>query len=466
MQYWMYYPWDGGHLHDGEHVTTFFSPEDLVRGVVGAGHLASTPNNVLVARHDKAAAHVNFPSRIPEHLLVLSELGKHASAPDLNCNGRFDPGFDVNDLPSGAWGTRDANYGIGKSSWTPFESWTSFDRVSGTLLLERTAWTAPGDLPETEKAIPASWRESCPSFSLGRRVIDRNLAEASRSLRHLWSYRVVLASDVREVVEGLEKGTLLPSDPSYLNLIESLPTSTPGMAVENWGSPESECSTAPRPDVWNHCDFGKPQQDFKLHLMPRLDVRTVFTLEGGNAKGGLGVRLAGVGPFRDSSLDFQVLIDNLSGEPAKHNRSVLSSLEVGIAPGRGRKFEGVVLYNAFGTAHRGLYVGASYRRRDYLYRGVAIVPVGDGATSASSAVLVERTGNNFNLEAGFAFRPPISKPITLRFGISGPIVRGRSNEIREGEISYFRHPTSMEARVSLEFRLWSAWKRSHPLGIR
>ncbi len=46
---------------------------------------------------------------------MLVELGGHASAPDLNADGRFDPGLDANWHVENLWGTRDvqATTGLG-----------------------------------------------------------------------------------------------------------------------------------------------------------------------------------------------------------------------------------------------------------------------------------------------------------------------------------------------------------------
>ena len=122
-QFWFYYPFDKGpnpHEHDAEHVSIFveskprtppgpladeFAKFGTIKAIVGVGHGADTGNNILVRRSPESEA--LLPRELRPHMPVLVELGKHASAPDRNCNGRFDPGVDANIYPEAAWGSRD-----------------------------------------------------------------------------------------------------------------------------------------------------------------------------------------------------------------------------------------------------------------------------------------------------------------------------------------------------------------------
>lgn len=106
FEYWTYYPFDTGHfvnhMHDPEHV--FVEVDKLggqVIAVLAAAHAENTPNNLYLA--DPDAEPVTLP------LFVFVEQGKHATAPDINRDGIFSPGVDVNmsfESPQ-VWGVRD-----------------------------------------------------------------------------------------------------------------------------------------------------------------------------------------------------------------------------------------------------------------------------------------------------------------------------------------------------------------------
>jgi len=107
IQYWFYYPFDvggyGSHLHDSEHL--FVEIDKLggaVLNVIGAAHGGFTANNVF------RTASSQLPVSLP--LFAIVELGKHATAPDMNRDGRFTPGLDDNIHHSTPqlWGIRDA----------------------------------------------------------------------------------------------------------------------------------------------------------------------------------------------------------------------------------------------------------------------------------------------------------------------------------------------------------------------
>jgi hypothetical protein len=107
IQYWFYYPFDvggyGSHLHDSEHL--FVEVDKLggaVLNIIGAAHGGLTANNVF------RSASSPLPVSLP--LFAIVELGKHATAPDVNRDGRFTPGLDDNIHHSTPqlWGVRDA----------------------------------------------------------------------------------------------------------------------------------------------------------------------------------------------------------------------------------------------------------------------------------------------------------------------------------------------------------------------
>jgi hypothetical protein len=119
-QYWLYYPFDfgfGGHLHDSEH---FFVEVDklggTVRQLIGAGHGILAANGIYQT-FDGTSLGLELP------LFVFVELGKHATAPDVDGNGFFTPGLDINAHLDAAkiWGVRDT-LGTTDSQLRPYET--------------------------------------------------------------------------------------------------------------------------------------------------------------------------------------------------------------------------------------------------------------------------------------------------------------------------------------------------------
>jgi hypothetical protein len=107
IEYWLCYPFDVGglvsHPHDPEHI--FVEVDKLggaPRRMIGAGHGYFAGNNVYIADRSGARA-LGLP------LLAIVELGKHASAPDVDRDGTFTPGIDENQYRERAkiWGVRD-----------------------------------------------------------------------------------------------------------------------------------------------------------------------------------------------------------------------------------------------------------------------------------------------------------------------------------------------------------------------
>src|SRR5204863_4051252 len=107
LEYWLYYPFDvgglGSHPHDPEHI--FVEVDKLggdVHRVIGAGHGYMAGNNIFSAGRAGAP-----PIELP--IFAIVELGKHASAPDVDRDGVFTPGIDENTYNERAkvWGVRD-----------------------------------------------------------------------------------------------------------------------------------------------------------------------------------------------------------------------------------------------------------------------------------------------------------------------------------------------------------------------
>lgn len=130
FRYWMYYLNDTGlegHPQDLEFVYVFVPvwKKDLPRdqkfsrtplAVVGAGHTEMVPNNVLLC---------DTPL---DTIVILTELGGHASAPDRNADGNLSPGFDANWQAANLWGTRDTQASSGLGAFGNYQSWMTFPR--------------------------------------------------------------------------------------------------------------------------------------------------------------------------------------------------------------------------------------------------------------------------------------------------------------------------------------------------
>ena len=107
IEYWYYYPFDEGkplpHIHDSEHL--FVEVDKLggaVRSVLASAHNPSTPNNNY-STFVPGARPVELP------LFAFAEFEKHAMCPDINRDGLFTNGIDVNLYPRWfeVWGLRD-----------------------------------------------------------------------------------------------------------------------------------------------------------------------------------------------------------------------------------------------------------------------------------------------------------------------------------------------------------------------
>jgi hypothetical protein len=135
FEYWTYYPFDVGgvksHMHDPEHI---FVEVDKLGGrpltVLGAAHSFLSPNNMYNTIRRTGA------SPIPLPIVAMVELGKHATAPDINQDGRFNPGIDtnVNAEQSQVWGIRDA-IGISDSHVTKYDASMTVPRTKEDRLL-------------------------------------------------------------------------------------------------------------------------------------------------------------------------------------------------------------------------------------------------------------------------------------------------------------------------------------------
>lgn len=147
VEYWLYYPFDvgglGAHPHDPEHI--FVEVDKLgggVRRVIGAGHGYMAGNNVFTAGRTGAQT-------IPLPLFAIAELGKHASAPDIDRDGVFTPGIDENEYNERAkvWGVRDVIGTINNELMAYDTTMSGLRRASEYLALAALANRFP-DEPE------------------------------------------------------------------------------------------------------------------------------------------------------------------------------------------------------------------------------------------------------------------------------------------------------------------------------
>lgn len=507
LQYWMYYPWDDGHLHDGEHVTVFVPQAGERRGspveaMIGAGHVPSTGNNVLVSTDWEPVPQrpggpqlvgPHTPSNIRPHLPVLVEMGKHASAPDLNCNGRFDIGLDANFLPTGAWGTRDINFALDKTQWGDTKDWFSLQRARSGLLTERTFNGGNED-------VRKPYIDACPAESFGRQLL---LNAPPRSGPALEGYRLVDANILRDLTEAASRQgpeaeaqvkallfdhqNLLFGDSKRWDSLDKVSYSREALA--QWGK-DNEISSAPRPDIWNHTDFGTYVNDFKLSIFPRISLGPIFSASNGNGRWGLFLRLSDLRILNmrlaaDSSLEFRLLFDRLR-LPGSDNATSVSGFNDNLL---GRDSKAVpqlgFVYNAFSTGYRGPYVGLTYQDTYVSYRREFLYPEGRLADpDAKDYVVVERQSRNLYVEAGYSAALPglleqalrwgrlkrfaQTHPLQFRFGLAGPLIKGgrRLDSGDPGVLRAYNVPSSVELRVSVQLVAQSLLGRRHPLGFQ
>lgn len=145
VEYYYYYLDDNGlagHKQDIE-FTFLFVPLDpdlacRFRVLVGAGHDARTPNNVLVLFDTDDQDE-------PHHITV--ELGGHASAPSSDQADGFRVGRDVNWHATQAWGTRDLLATTGTAFMGPYRTGMTFPRniALGINAVYRPEWRMEED---------------------------------------------------------------------------------------------------------------------------------------------------------------------------------------------------------------------------------------------------------------------------------------------------------------------------------
>ena len=438
IQYWLHYPWDAGHLNDGEHVSVFYWSRTPVlvtdvKAVVGAGHGQHTPNNVLFASTAPSTNQI-APRHLPLHLPFLVELGKHGSAPDLNCDGQFELGVDANDGPFGAWGSRDTMASIGKKIIGPFQGWMSYERDGSGLMI--------ADVNDE-----GGWRNACPEFTRGRAIIEdvlksdrhRAVAVSNRRYRLLDSLTFVelderLKTSFEEVIAYLHDNKAVfwgaGAEPQAVEKCGA--TRSPGcISAEAWGQMQNwltyPSKDRGRRDVWTHADFWRPDElsdDFKRDLYDRFALGVSFQSLGRTTDLGVVYRIAGVRFLSESALE-------LAGYCPVQNRS---SCRPDVA----------VSYEMFRTSYTGFYLGAGFHTSD---------------SGTGTAAREEPPDDYPFVFAGVAVAAQLFKRhrLALRLGVQMPILGDRATN---PNAYHSRSLPQLQVRASWTFGFFPS---THPL---
>jgi hypothetical protein len=418
-QYWFYYLYDrgiGAHRHDSEHAFVFTTggPRGPVKAVVGAGHTPETANNILVAspvlRSD--TRDFIFPGTLNRHPVILVELGKHASAPDRNFDGKFDIGLDANLYAENTWGSRDAQTGlVGKAKVGRFQSWLSFPRDAvARWSIERNAQLKsylPTELMEaSEDAAVAG--EAVPEQAKADRVARTppgqrftqlfNEARADPASQYelfpLDAMRELyrLAGDRRTTPDAMGRfleanATLFWDCRDAPKTVEVCPRALEGMRA--W----TDRLDAKR-DPWEHHDFKDPAGVFKLGLFPAIAAGITTRRDGSDSVTGLSLQFAGLRGryFSDSTLKFTLLWDAAFGTPVWRRPVYGCTLE----------------WELFRGSFRGAFLGAGVDGR----RRVFGKPDGEAEIGNRSAY--------GSVTAGYAWSMPLSSALAKLFGWLAP----------------------------------------------
>lgn len=465
LQYWFYYPFDDGpnaHKDDAELMSIFLretEPSDRgeterkIQALVGAGHGDDTVNNVLVAGA-KNSREAIFPKVIHPHTPVLVELGKHASAPDRNCNGRFDLGIDANLYPEGAWGSRDVWAGNVAQALKlgDFKSWYSYSRAAENVFVEET-WAS-------DRRHRSDYQQACAGTAsplervLGDADDGADCAYPSKSSvpQTYAMFPLKLLEDLHDRLDPEE-----PWNPADLDAVQrflhehrqsfwqglpdrtdrpSLRLTPAGLAcMRQWTLGQHR----ERREIWRHSLYKRPDSVFRPWLLRKWGFGASLKVEARNAVLGLVLRraemqlpnffplgLGGSQAFHDKRLEGYVHFD----------RAPVSSSEVGdhwlfydagidFFSGRNRRtgwFVGVTTkydyegpwYSKLGL-NGGLEVGIPYIRIPIIGRASGMISMGANTQLFGRAGSTDRTApTNADVRAFVSFRLTFGLPVGPR----------------------------------------------------
>ena len=367
VQFWFYYLFDvgkGGHLHDNEQLFVHvLGPREVV-GVVAGAHTSASANNVLV-RGRQARVDVQLPRELPRHMPVLVELGKHASAPDRDFNGKFDIGSDANVFYSAVWGTRDIPAAFGIDILRQAQPEFSFPREMNSLVLEKHWYQAAelGDARLRQKDAPYY----ASLTSLDRDYLLRVGPPSSRD--GIKAYELFPVSDMQALMACLNGA--IPDSVALVRVEDFLRAHRECFWGENL-APEAiviapaafqamrEWAKKPeaKRDAWEHRLYKRPGEIFKLWLFPKVALNLAPMLTSSGAVGRVGIQVSEMFGVKVSTLEAYVDYE----ERAKKLRDV-----------------GIVK-NMFRGSHHGWFYGFGWKASDDDWRNtvitIGLMPVG------------------------------------------------------------------------------------------
>ena len=256
VEYYYYYLDDrglAGHKQDIE-FSFLFVPRDpelacRFRVMVGAGHDARTPNNVLVLFETNDQDE-------PRHITV--ELGGHASAPSSDQADGFRVGRDVNWHATQAWGTRDLLATTGTAFMGPYRTGMTFPRNIGlgVSAVYRPAWRMDDD-SVCRDVPPGQCLADERPYDLLPVAPFEQLASAIDALDE--SAAAAALAQIDDALPAFDAPSRITTD--QLELMRAWRT---GMFAE-----DGEEMGVGKHSIWTHEHYvGSPNRIFKEHLYP------------------------------------------------------------------------------------------------------------------------------------------------------------------------------------------------------
>jgi len=199
FRYMFYYPDDVGfrsHEHDLESVEVTVSLRTQADAVVarvsriaGAAHGIGWYSNVL---------DIDPSDRVRLPVRVLVEEGKHASAPDRNGDGVYNPEFDVNTFTRDAWGIRDTMV----SRYLPGPAFAS--HMAKTRVDDSTVWPASAIGIAAAMGRPLYSLRLATAATAGTGAGTRMLCTVGEDLFKL--NETIISTQARKTLSGLLEG--------------------------------------------------------------------------------------------------------------------------------------------------------------------------------------------------------------------------------------------------------------------